>query len=447
MEGKVECPLFSPSRSIHAARFSPSHGRPNDIGQPARNRPAGAAGGASPGNHKFLSDKGQRPVRTFGGCPFPLGRPMMTSMGLSIVHVGNESTAPPTAGHVFGLSPDALADVLSSIDARPYRARQVLEWAYRKGAAAFDDMTNLPLAMRAALAERLSMYESTIVATAQSKDSTKKLLLRWPDGATSECVMIPDGERRTACISTQVGCPVGCVFCASGIGGLERNLTAGQIVEQAMRVAAACDGDRLSNVVFMGLGEPLANYDATVAGVRTINADWGMNIGARKITVSTVGLPKQMRRLAEENLQVTLALSLHAPNDELRRRIIPWAESIPLAELIDAARYYFDRTGREVTLEYILLADVNDSAACARELAAVSKSMRSNVNLIPYNPVAGLPYRRPTGDRVQAFERELRSAAVNAHVRRPRGDDVNAACGQLRRERKGDILLFLPPPA
>lgn len=306
-------------------------------------------------------------------------------------------------------------------------------------------MTNLPKALRDRLSESLTIRQAEVIQEQHATDETLKRLLQWPDGTTSECVMIPDQDRRTACISTQVGCPAGCRFCASGVGGLQRQLTAGQIVEQALNVRDLCGDDRLTNVVFMGIGEPLANYDATVRAIRTINAPWGLGIGARRITVSTVGLPGQMRRLADENLQITLALSLHAPVDELRRELIPWAERVSIDELVDAARYYFDRTGREVTLEYILLGGVNDSAELAQRLAALTKQMRANVNLIPYNPVAGMPYERPREQDVKRFLSTLRDRAVNAHIRRSRGLDIDAACGQLRRRQTNATVTLASP--
>lgn len=334
----------------------------------------------------------------------------------------------------FDFTREGLAAKLAEWNEPAYRADQILRWIYGEGATSWDRMSNLSKTLRDRLAAEMPIFLSEVPQQQESADGTTKLLLRWPDGATSECVLIPEAPRNTACISTQVGCPVGCVFCASGLGGLQRNLTAGQIVEQAMRVRQLVGGEeRLSNIVFMGLGEPLANYDATVQAIRTINADWGMNIGARKITVSTVGLPKQMKRLADENLQITLALSLHAPNDELRRKLIPWAERISMESLIEAARYYFDQTGREITLEYILLSGVNDLLEHALELAKVSRKMRSNVNLIPYNPVAGLPYERPSKERVHQFVLKLRERGINAHVRKSRGLDIDSACGQLRR--------------
>jgi 23S rRNA (adenine2503-C2)-methyltransferase len=335
---------------------------------------------------------------------------------------------------LFDLTPETLRESLIRMDEPPYRATQILDWVFGKGADSYEAMSNLPKRLRERLAAELPLFQSKILRRQESSDGTVKLLLAWPDGATSECVMIPEAERRTACLSTQVGCPVQCAFCASGLGGLERDLSAGQIVEQAMRVRAEVGKEgRLSNVVFMGLGEPLANYEATVQAIHAINAAWGMGIGARKITISTVGLPKQMRRLAEERMQITLALSLHAPTDELRRELIPWARGITIDALVDAACYYFQQTGREITLEYILLAGVNDTPRCAAELCAIVRKIRANVNLIPFNPVEGLPFHRPTEQGVLRFLELLRGEGINAHVRWSRGLDIDGACGQLRR--------------
>jgi 23S rRNA (adenine2503-C2)-methyltransferase len=251
----------------------------------------------------------------------------------------------------------------------------------------------------------------------------------------TESVMIPTDDRKTACISSQVGCPVGCKFCASGLGGLDANLSAGRIVEQAYRLARLPEVGRISNVVFMGMGEPLANLRAVVHAVRTLSAPWGVGVSARKITVSTVGLPQAIRKLARElDLPVTLALSLHAPNDELRRKLIPWSEYTTIAELLDACDEWFAKTGREITLEYIMLGGVNDQTEHAEELAEVAARLRANVNLIRYNEVVGLPWRRPRSDDVHAFQRVLRERRINAHIRASRGRDIAAACGQLRHE-------------
>jgi 23S rRNA (adenine2503-C2)-methyltransferase len=342
---------------------------------------------------------------------------------------------PPARQYLLGLTLDELRHWCAERDLPAFRAAQILEWVYTHGVASFDTMTNLPKDLRAELPRHFDIYQSEIAACQESTDSTIKLLLRWPDAATSECVLIPERDRRTACISSQVGCPVGCTFCASGLGGLVRQLTAGQIVEQALRIRArGGPDDRLHRVVFMGLGEPLANYDNVLAAIRILHAEWGLHVGARKITLSTVGLPKQIRRLAREQLPINLAISLHATTDELRRRLIPWAERVPVAELLDAARDYFDRTHREITLEYVMLAGTNMRPADADRLARICRTLRANVNLIAYNPVAELGYDRPTPGDLREFVRALRAKGVNAHVRQSRGLDIDAACGQLRRK-------------
>jgi 23S rRNA (adenine2503-C2)-methyltransferase len=361
----------------------------------------------------------------------------------------------PSRRYLLGTPLDTFAAWCDEHDLPAYRAKQVYEWVYARGADSFETMTNVSKPLRAMLAEHWSIYTSVVAARQESSDGTIKLLLQWPDSATSECVLIPDEKRRTACISSQVGCPVGCAFCASGLNGLQRQLAPSEIVEQAMRIRQLCAAAEpapdakgsgasaradlrstspLNNIVLMGLGEPLANYGSVMAAVRIINADWGMNIGARKITISTVGLPPQIRRLAKEGLQVNLAISLHAPYDKLRRELIPWAEKISIDELIDAGREYFDTTGREITLEYILLAGVNDKIEHAHELTKICRKMRCNVNLIRYNPVADLGFERPTSFAAHTFAEELRSRGVNVHVRKSRGRDIDAACGQLRRK-------------
>ncbi|MBU0716683.1 MAG: 23S rRNA (adenine(2503)-C(2))-methyltransferase RlmN [Planctomycetes bacterium] len=342
--------------------------------------------------------------------------------------------ARPSPQTFFDHTPESLRELLQTWAEPVYRVKQIVEWVYIHRARSYDEMTNVPKKLRERLIAELPLYTSAIRAQQESTDGTAKLLLQWADGATSECVLIPDGDRRTVCISTQVGCPVGCVFCASGLNGLQRQLSAGEIIEQAMRIGDLCEASaRLSNVVFMGIGEPLANYDATIRAVRTINADWGMGIGARKITVSTVGLPKPIRRLADEQLQITLALSLHAPTDEVRRAIIPWAQRATIESLVEACQYYFDRTGREVTLEYILLNGLNDAEQHARQLVKLAKAMRSNVNLIAYNPVKELSYRPSEPASVRRFLTVLRDKGINVHLRPSRGGDIDAACGQLRR--------------
>jgi len=332
--------------------------------------------------------------------------------------------------HLLDMTPTDLEGWCRQRQFEGYRAAQVFEWVYRHRAESFEAMTNLPKRLRADLAGELAIYQSQVTARRQADDGTDKLLLTWPDGATTECVLIPERQRRTACVSTQVGCPVGCAFCASGLAGFERNLTAGQIVEQAMRLRGGADG--LSHIVLMGIGEPLLNYEAVLSAIRTLNAPWGLAIGARRITLSTVGVPKHIRRLAREGLQINLAVSLHAPTDTLRRELVPMAETVSIAQIVEAARDYFRQTGREVTLEYVLLGGVNDRQAHAERLVAIARQIRCNVNLIRYNPVAGLPFGAPEPDAVTAFAGVLRRGGVNVHIRASRGGDIEAACGQLR---------------
>jgi len=306
-----------------------------------------------------------------------------------------------------------------------FRAGQVFDWVYAKGISDPAQMTNLATGARERLATEVDFSLPDIVRRQSSSDGTEKLLVGWPDGATAETVMIPDADRRTACLSSQVGCPAGCRFCASGIGGLKQNLTPGRIVQQVylLNRLLAPKHDHISNLVFMGMGEPLSNYNNVLQAVRVLHDPAGFE-------------------LAGENLQLNLAISLHAPNETLRRELIPWAEHFALGDILEAARYYFERTGREITLEYILLAGVNDQAHHARELAELCRTLRCNVNLIRYNEVAELPFSRPHANDVIQFLQILRACGVNAHVRKSRGRDIDAACGQLRR--KADSAKSLP---
>ncbi|HEX8914265.1 MAG TPA: 23S rRNA (adenine(2503)-C(2))-methyltransferase RlmN [Humisphaera sp.] len=345
----------------------------------------------------------------------------------------------------FGMTPESFDAVVGKLGWPKYRAQQVRQWAYEKAVGTPDGMTNLSKLDRDRLAEKVSFARATLARRQLSDDGTLKLLLEWHDDPTvggktanAETVMIPDGDRRTACVSSQVGCPVGCKFCASGLAGVKGSLTADQIVEQVhqLNVQLKPAGERVTNIVFMGMGEPLANYANVMRAIRLLHDPRCFNIGARRITISTVGVPPKMRELAEEELPLNLAISLHAPTEKLRRSLIPWADHFALDDILDAARYYFDRTGREITLEYILLAGVNDRPEHARQLAKVCHTMRANVNLIRYNEVEGLPFGRPKAADVLEFQNVLRANGVNAHVRKSRGRDIDAACGQLRRKRE-----------
>ncbi|MFW6154743.1 MAG: 23S rRNA (adenine(2503)-C(2))-methyltransferase RlmN [Planctomycetota bacterium] len=343
-----------------------------------------------------------------------------------------------------------LADLTEAITAwglPAFRARQVFRWVWARRQTDATAMTDLPAALREPLAERLPPLTGRILRRTQATDGVDKLLLAWPDDETTETVLIPTrpGEarrpRRTACVSTQVGCPIGCRFCASGLGGIRRDLQAAEIVEQVIQwdVLLAADAPdpgaapRVTHVVLMGTGEPLANYSASVEACRILVDPARGRLSGRHLTLSTVGYPDRIRRLADEGIPLTLAISLHAPTDALRRKLIPAANRWTIDELIAAGRTYFERTGREITLEYVLLADVNDSARRADQLAAVAKQLRCTVNLIRYNEVAELPYRRPADGVVRRFRDRLVRAGVNAHIRANRGADADAACGQLRR--------------
>ena len=344
---------------------------------------------------------------------------------------------------IFGLSPAQLDETVARWNWPRFRAAQVRDWVYRKLVADPAEMLNLSKLDRQRLGENLRFREASILRNQISSDGTHKVLLTWPNGSNAEAVIIPDAERRTACISSQVGCPVGCRFCASGMEGVKGSLSAEQIVEQVfvLNTLLAPARERITNIVFMGMGEPLANYANVMAAVRILHDPDGFNIGARRITISTVGVPPKMKQLAKEELPLNLAISLHAPNEPLRKQLIPWAEHFALSDILDAARYYFDQTGREITLEYILLSGVNDRPEHARELAQLCKTLRANVNLIRYNEVETLPFSRPKSEDVVRFQAVLRNNGVNAHVRKSRGRDIDAACGQLRRKEQHQAQL------
>jgi 23S rRNA (adenine2503-C2)-methyltransferase len=326
---------------------------------------------------------------------------------------------------------------------KPLRARQLRKAVLVRGAETFDAITDLPLALRARLAEVYVPLSNRIKRHQQSNDHTHKLLLELRDGKQIECVLIQEGGRRTACISTQVGCGMGCVFCASGINGVERNLTAGEIVEQLVRLRGLPAGEpkragaqaslRLTHIVVMGMGEPLANLDNLLEALDIATSPDGLGIGARHVTISTVGLPAMIRKLAECGKPYHLAVSLHAPNDPLRTSIVPTNDKIGLPAILEAADSYYDRTGRQVTYEYVVLRDLNDDVSHARQLARLLHGRQAHVNLIPFNDVNGLPYRRPTPDSLATFSAVLRRHGVSVKVRKRKGSEIDAACGQLRR--------------
>src|SRR5262245_49724907 len=335
---------------------------------------------------------------------------------------------------LLDLTPDELLTWLKSHGQPPMRARQLRRWLLAGRAESFGQMTDLPLTLRQTLAEELLPLGTRIDQHLKAADGTHKLLLRLHDDHLIECVLIQQDDRRTACVSTQVGCGMGCVFCASGLGGVARNLTAAEILEQVIRLRNLLpETERLTNIVVMGMGEPLANLDNLLTALEAAGARDGLNIGARHVTISTVGLPVKIRRLADLGKQYHLAVSLHAPNDELRTRIVPTNPRTGLADILAAADYFFEKTGRQVTYEYVLLHGLNDRVDHAAELADLLRGRHAHINLIPFNDVEGLPYLRPTQEALTAFVERLRRLGLSVKVRKRKGSEIDAACGQLRR--------------
>jgi len=327
-----------------------------------------------------------------------------------------------------------LAGWLAAAGQPAWRAGAIRRWLYEKRADSFAAMSDLPKGLREPLAESFRIWSSSIAAHQQSADGTEKLLLELADGQRVECVLLRDGPRRTVCISSQVGCAMGCVFCASGIDGVVRNLSSGEIVEQMLRLALLLPaGERLSHVVVMGMGEPLANLDRLLPALTVARDPAGFGISQRRITISTVGLPQAIDRLAAADAGYNLAVSLHAADDELRTRLVPVNKAIGLEAVLAAADRYWEASGRRLTYEYVLLGGVNDSSADAAKLAALLRGRPALVNVIPYNTVAGMPWQEPSRRALERFLEVLSAAGVNVQVRRRKGSTIAAACGQLRR--------------
>lgn len=353
-----------------------------------------------------------------------------------------EGAAPPSwraPRALTDLSPGEINDLVRALGEKPFRAKQLLRRAWKTHAGSFEEMTELPKGLRRRLERELRARALDEAGELASPDglTVKKLHRTW-DGHEIESVWmeVPAGtssrRRLTVCLSSQIGCAFGCAFCASGEGGLVRSLRAAEIAEQAL----ARSRERATHVVVMGMGEPLSNYDEVMRAIRILNAPWGVGIGVRRFTVSTIGLLGGIRRLSEEGLELELAISLHAPNDAIRKQLCPRAPS-KVGDLISAARGYSRRTGRLVTFEYVLASGVNDSLAHAHELALRLRGLPAKVNLIPLNPVEGKGSVPPPASEVRRFLEELARASVKATVRRERGVDVKAACGQLRWRRPG----------
>jgi len=330
----------------------------------------------------------------------------------------------------------ALDNWLAARGLPKYRAAQVRKGVFGGRAESFDALSGLPKAMRADLAAEFTLWTTTVKEHKQSPDGTEKLLLALHDDQVIECVLLRDGQRRTICISSQVGCAMGCVFCASGLDGVIRNLTAGEIVEQMLRLEHLLPADeRLSHIVVMGMGEPLANLKGVLPALGEATDPTGLGISARRITISTVGLPESIRRLAAENSPFHLAVSLHAPDDELRTKLVPVNKNVGIRPILTAADEYFAATGRRLTFEYVLLGGLNDRPSQADGLVRILRGRNALLNVIPYNPVAGLPYVSPAPAAVERFLGILRHGGVNVQIRERKGDSIDAACGQLRRIR------------
>jgi len=363
---------------------------------------------------------------------------------------------------IKSLNRDELQAQFESWTLPAYRLDQLLDWLYVQRVTSWDAMTNLPKALRERLGQHFTFTTLELARKQGARDTTEKFLWKLSDGALIESVLLPANpalygdasDRHTLCVSTQVGCAYGCKFCASGIDGWKRNLRVEEIVEQVLELerrhigesraesressAAAdprpstLDSRLINNLVIMGMGEPLANYDDLMKALRILNAPWGGGIGARKITISTSGLAPQIRRLADEPLQFRLALSLHGATDPVRNKIMPVNRKYPLAELIAACEHYQRRKDRMITFEYILIAGVNDDVGETRPLAALARRLNAKINLIPYNTVQGLPWQRPSEAVQEKFLAALEAQGVTATLRREKGHDIDAACGQLR---------------
>lgn len=340
---------------------------------------------------------------------------------------------------IYTLQLDELKDWLKENGEKAFRAEQIFDWLYTKRVTSFEDMSNLSKGLREKLDENFTITTLKTLIQQQSADGTIKFLFELQDGYSIETVLMRHDYGNSVCVTTQVGCRIGCTFCASTLGGLKRHLEAGEIVAQVVKVQQALDEteERVSSVVIMGIGEPFDNYDSMMSFLKIINHDKGLNIGARHITVSTSGIIPRIYDFANEQLQINFALSLHAPNNDIRGQLMPINRAYKLPELMEAIKYYVDKTGRRVSFEYGLFGGVNDQVEHAKELARLIKGIKCHVNLIPVNYVLERDYTRTPKEQIFLFEKTLKDLGVNVTIRREQGSDIDAACGQLRaKERK-----------
>lgn len=347
------------------------------------------------------------------------------------------AAAPPSPINLFGLDREELRARFAEMGEKPWRADQVMQWIYRRGKDSFDDMSNLSKDLRVRLKDHFVIRTPELVTEQVSQDGTRKWVLRLDGGNAIETVYIPEAERATLCISSQVGCAMDCSFCSTGQQGLNRNMTTAEIIAQVWFAGRTLGGDFqnervISNIVLMGMGEPLANYNAVIPAIRILLDDFGFGLSKRRVTVSTSGLVPFMDRL-HDDVDTALAVSLHAPNDALRDELVPINRKYPIAELLDACRRYVAGKDRKthIVYEYVMLDGVNDKPEHARQLAKLLGGMPAKVNLIPFNPFPGAPYQRSKPEVIAAFLKILRDRKVFATTRKTRGDDIDAACGQL----------------
>jgi len=334
---------------------------------------------------------------------------------------------------ILNLDLKELEKALSGWTQRPFHAKQIYSWIYQKGIRDFEKMSDLSADLRKKLAENFSILDLEVIKRLESSDGTKKLLFKLRDANTIEAANIPTEKRITACVSTQAGCKFACGFCASGALGFKRNLEAGEIIQQILILREEA-GDRINNLVLMGIGEPLDNYDNVLKAIRIVNSPWSLNIGARKITISSAGFIPGIKRLVDEKLQIELSISLHAPDDKTRSILMPINKKYPLKDLIAAVRGYIKKTNRQVTFEYILIEGVNSDIIHAQALSKLLKGLICKVNLIPCNPIPELGFIPPGKLAILLFKNELIKSGINCTLRMPRGRDIQAACGQLRLE-------------
>jgi 23S rRNA (adenine2503-C2)-methyltransferase len=351
----------------------------------------------------------------------------------------NNTTLDTKKTSIYSLQLHELKEWLTNNGEKPFRAEQIYDWLYKKRISSFEDMNNLSKSLRDKLSENFQITTLKTVIKQSSSDGTIKFLFELHDGYSIETVLMRHDYGNSVCVTTQVGCRIGCTFCASTLGGLKRHLEAGEIVAQVVTVQQALDetDERVSSVVIMGIGEPFDNYDNMMAFLKIINHDKALMIGARHITVSTSGIVPKIYQFADENMQINFAISLHAPNTELRSRLMPINRAYKLDDLMKSVRYYIDKTGRRISFEYGLFGGVNDSVEHAEELADLLKGLKCHVNLIPVNYVPERDYVRTPKDKIFAFEKTLKNRGINVTIRREQGHDIDAACGQLRaKERK-----------